>query len=191
MGLPQKKETTDITSLLHRYQMGDPNALDALLPIVYEQLKKIASYQLKGQSKGNTLCATALVHEAFIKLRDAGEVAATDRTHFFAIAAKTMRWLLTDYARMKTRKKRGGNAVAHRVVFDDNLHRQEDGFDPSDLEEALTKLERQDPRLCRVVELRQLVGLTIEETAAALGVSPITVKRDWITAKAWLARELE
>ncbi len=190
MGLPVKKDSNSITQLIHQYQAGDSDALNALMPMVYDQLKKIATNQMKAQANSHTLSATALVHEAFLKLREAGELNINDRTHFFAVASKTMRWFLTDYARAKTRDKRGGKE-AQRVLFEENELTSADGFDPSTLEEALKKLELQDARLCRIVELRFLVGLTIEETAEVLTISPATVKRDWLTAKAWLSRELK
>lgn len=189
MSLQRKITTGRVTALLERAQSGDARALDDLIPLIYEQLKRIAKNQMRAQSPSHTLSPTGLVHEVFIKLKDAGEIVAKDRAHFFAIAARSMRWLLTDYARGKTSQKRGGQKGA-LIEFDENRHSKEAPVEPSALDAALERLERQDPRLCRVVELRQLVGLTIGETAEALGVSPMTVKRDWLAAKAWLAREL-
>lgn len=192
MGIPKKKsEPAEITSLLRSFQEGDRDALNALMPLVYDRLKRMATYQVRAQGAGFTLSATGLVHEVFVKLTESGELTAKDRAHFFAIAAHTMRWLLVDYARAKKREKRGGPDL-HRVTFEEKIHagQADDGVEASRLCEALEKLEKQDPRLCRVVELRHLVGLTIEEVALILGVSTMTVKRDWHTAKAWLAREL-
>lgn len=190
MGVPKKKnEASAITSLLHSFQAGDNQALDTLMPLVYDQLKKVATNQLRSRPKG-TLSSTVLVHEVFVKLKEAGSVTAKDRTHFFAIAAQTMRWFLNDYARAKRREKRGGGEV--RLTFDENLMPAEEGsVDLMVLNDALKRLERQDPRLCRVVELRHLVGLSIDEVALILGISPMTVKRDWLLAKTWLARELD
>lgn len=179
----------DLTGLLEKHRAGDARALDDLVPLVYEQLKKIAKNQMRTQGEDHTLSPTGLVHEMFLKLRSAGEIAAKDRSHFFAIAARSMRWLLTDYARAKHRAKRGDGQV--KVELDENLAAATPDTDPALLSAALERLEQQDPRLARVVELRYLVGLTIEETAEILHISPMTVKRDWITAKAWLARELD
>jgi RNA polymerase sigma factor (TIGR02999 family) len=190
MAAPQRKEPEEpITQLLRRLQDGDKQAFDDLLPIIYDKLKRIATNQLRGESGSHTLSPTALVHEAFLKLRESGSVSARDRSHFFAIAARTMRWLLVDHAKLKKSAKRGGYRAV-RVAFDENRHSPAQEVDLGALEEALHKLEAQDARACRVVELRQLVGLSIEETAEALGTSPMTVKRDWLFAKAWLAREL-
>jgi RNA polymerase sigma factor (TIGR02999 family) len=188
MGAPRHKPPAEITALLHRHRDGDPDALAALMPIVYEKLRAIAARQMRAQSPAHTLSPTALVHEAFLKLQDHGELAVADRTHFFAIAARAMRWILTDHARAKHRDKRGG--AERPIPFDESVHSPAEPFDLGALERALKKLEAQDPRLCRVVELRQLVGLTIEQTADALGISPMTVKRDWTAARAWLTREL-
>lgn len=187
MGAPARK-IGDLTTLLRRFQQGDQSAIEELLPLVYEHLKRIAANQMRAQSAGHTLSSTALVHEAFLRLRETNGLEARDRSHFYAIAARTMRWILADHGRAKGRTKRGDGAA--KVVFDENRHSPDDGVGMVELEAALKKLERRDERLCRVVELRQLVGLSIEETAEALGVSPMTVKRDWSLAKAWLAREL-
>ncbi len=189
MGLPLKNETSHITSLLQRYQSGDPKALNSLMPLVYDELKKIAIQQMRAQSKSHTLSPTALVHEAFLKLSSAGEIEIRDRIHFFAIAAKTMRWFLADHARSKSRDKRGGKDF-HRVELEDLQIAAPDGMELLPLTEALEKLETQDARLCQIVELRYLVGLSIDEIAGVLNVSPSTVNRDWIVAKAWLFREL-
>lgn len=188
MGLPKKKPG-DVTTLLRDYRAGDPHALDALLPLVYEQLKRIAANQLKAQVRHHTLSSTALVHEAYVKMLSNGEMTAQDKSHFYAIAAQAMRWVLVDYARAKKRDKRGGEQV--RVTFvEGEQAAPETAVDSGELGRLLSKLEKRDPRLCRVVELMQLVGLTHEETAEALGVSVRTVKRDWVLAKHWLAREL-
>lgn len=190
MTLPKKSGPGDITSLLIDYRGGNPKALETLMPLVYEQLKRMAASRGRNFGSPATLSPTALVHEVFLKLREDDTLALNDRTHFFAVAAQSMRWLLTDHARAKTRDKRGGDA--QRVVFDESFHTPEaEGVDVKDLAEALAKLEKQDPRLCRVVELRQLAGLSLEEVAATLGVSTRTVKRDWVLAKAWLLRELK
>ncbi len=190
MGHPLKKQESNLTQLIQRYQEGDPEALGTLMPMVYDQLKKIAVNQMRSQDRLHTLSATVLVHETFLKLNETEGLEIQDRAHFFAIASKTMRWFLRDYVRTKTRDKRGGKDF-HPIQFEDNELSGSGSIEIGLLDEALNKLEKQDARLCQVVELRYLVGLTIEETAEILKVSPVTVKRDWLTAKAWLFRELK
>ncbi len=190
MGSPAKRPGGDVTTLLREYQAGDAKALDRLMPLVYERLKKIARNQLSSQSRSQTLSPTVLVHEVFLKLKEAGELSVNDRAHFYAIAARTMRWFITDYARAQRSSKRGGPAAV-RMSFDENRHAAGTEVEFSELDAALAHLEAEQPRLCQIVELRYLVGLTIEETARALGLSPMTVNRDWTRAKAWLARELK
>jgi RNA polymerase sigma factor (TIGR02999 family) len=190
MATPRRKDSPEgITALLQRMQGGDPDAVNELVPLVYDQLKQIARHQMRSRKRSHTLSPTALVHEIFLKLKKAGAVKSRDRAHFFAIAAQTMRWLLADNVRARHSEKRGGDQIA-RVEFDENQHTPPADDDLRMLEDALKKLETMDPRACRVVELRQLVGLSIQETADALGISPMTVKRDWLVAKAWLANEL-
>jgi RNA polymerase sigma-70 factor, ECF subfamily len=182
-------EAPNISQLLHELSQGHRDALDRLLPIVYDQLRRIAHGQLRSERTGHTLSTTALVHEAYLRLVKIEQVQWQDRAHFFAVAARLMRRVLIDYARARTREKRGGEAI--RVPLDDALDlpvaRVEDLME---LEEALTRLEGLSERQCRVVECRCFAGMSVEETATALGTSPATVKRDWALSRAWLNREL-
>ena len=178
-----------ITGLLRELSNGRREALDALMPIVYEELRRIAHAQLRRERGGHTLSTTALVHEAFLKLLNMQQVEWLDRAHFFATSARVMRRILIDYARGKRREKRGGDRV--QVPLDEALDIplvQAD--DLLDLDEALTRLETLNERFCRVVECRCFGGLSVEETAAVLGVSKATIKRDWAFSRAWLNREL-
>ena len=149
----------------------------------------LASFQLRGEPSGHTLNTTALVHEAYLKLVKIDEVQWRDRAHFFAVAARVMRRILIDYARAARREKRGGDArrVSLAEAKDLSLRQADDLLV---LEEALTRLEGLNERYCRVVECRCFAGLSVEETANALGTSPATVKRDWALSRAWLNREL-
>lgn len=189
MGVPFKKQSSDFTSLLRQFQQGDEQALDALVPIVYAELKKLAKGQLRNRGGINTLCPTVLVHDVFMRMKTAEKLELKDRAHFFAVAARTMRWLITDYARAKMSEKRGG-PDAVRIVFDESKIADESALEFPALDSALALLEKEHPRLYRVVELRYLVGLTIQETSIILGLAPMTVNRDWTRAKAWLARQM-
>lgn len=179
----------EVTQLLHQWQAGDAHALDRLVPLVYEELRAQAQRHVRRERDGHTLTPTALVHEAFLNLAGESPVPWEDRVHFFAVASRVMRRVLIWYARRRNAAKRGGGIAP--VTFDDDLAisdaRAEDLLS---LDEALARLEALDPRLCRVVECRYFGGLTVPETAAALDISPATVKRDWQTARAWLRREL-
>jgi RNA polymerase sigma factor (TIGR02999 family) len=180
----------DVTSLLHRLQGGDEDALDDLMPVVYEELRRIARRHLRGQAPGHTLQTTALVHEAFLRLARGRESGWTDRVHFYAVAATAMRQVLVDHARRRGASKRGGDH--ERVV----LATGDLGIDAQaelmvEIDDALRKLSALDPRLTRVVECRFFAGMSEPETAAALGVTDRTVRRDWVKARAWLHRELD
>jgi RNA polymerase sigma factor (TIGR02999 family) len=177
----------DVTALLIEWSGGDPDALERLMPVVYGELRKLAASYLREERPDHTLQPTALVHEAYLRLTNQRQVAWQNRAHFFGIAARMMRRILVDYARRRRAAKR--NAAAWRVATDvpDAL----DGFpELLALDRALSSLERLDPQQARVVELRFFAGLTVEETAEAVGISAATVKRDWRTAKAWLRREI-
>ena len=181
----------DITGLLKSWQSGDREALELLTPRVYAELRRIASRALARERPDHTLQSTALVHEAFMKLVNQRDVDWQSRAHFFGLAAQLMRRILVDHARRVGRAKRGGEAV--RL----SLETASDADTPSRsvddiylLDAALKKLESIDPTQGRVVELRFFGGLTIEETADLLAVSPMTIKREWAVAKAWLYREL-
>jgi len=183
--------SVNVTRLLSRLGEGEQQALDKLFPAVYGELRRIAHVQRYGESS-ETLNTTALVHEAYFKLVDHNEVDWRDRTHFFAVAARAMRQVLVDHARKRSAKKRGGK-TPNLSLEDAPPAKGTDHYDDTllVLEEALQKLEEMDERQGKVVECRFFAGLTVEETAQALDVSPSTVKRDWRTAKAWLYREMD
>ncbi|MCB0720597.1 MAG: sigma-70 family RNA polymerase sigma factor [Bacteroidetes bacterium] len=179
----------DVTRLLERWREGDSDAAENLMPLVYDELRRLAHARLWGERADHTLSTTALVHEVYLNLADAKRIDWNNRTHFFAVAARVMRNVLIDYARSRNRVKRGGEY--NRVTLDEALVVSEERYDDLlALDDALTRLEAFDERSCRIVEARYFGGLSIAETADALGVSPATVKRDWTTAKAWLKREL-
>ena len=181
---------TNVTRLLHEWKAGDRDALDRLIPLVYAELHALAAQQLAGEWRPGRLQTTAVVSEAYLRLM--GQRADwQDRAHFFAIAAQLMRRILVDHARREGRAKRGGSSIP--LTLDEALapaSQALDAVDALDLDRALEKLDGIDPDAARLVELRFFGGLTIEETAAALGVSAPTVKREWAVAKGWLYREL-
>jgi RNA polymerase sigma factor (TIGR02999 family) len=180
----------DTTQLLLDLREGDRGALDRLVPRVYDELHRIAHRELARRGAGRTLRTTGLVHEAYLKLVDGSRVEVDDRAHFLALAATAMRHIIIDHARKVQAHKRGGDW--RRISLDDALPVSEDRLEEMiELDEALKRLERFDERLCKVVECRFFGGLTVEETAAALGVSPRTVDRSWEKAKAWLYREID
>jgi RNA polymerase sigma factor (TIGR02999 family) len=179
----------NITHLLNEWNAGDPQALDRLTPLVYEELRHQAARYLRRERPGHTLQTTALIHEAYLRLVDAKDVHWESRTHFFAIAANLMRRILVDHARRRDADKRGGSQV--QVQLNEALAVADaTNVDLLAINEALDKLAVIDPQQARVVELRFFGGLSVEETAAALGVSPKTIKRDWSVARAWLRREI-
>src|SRR3954471_14795394 len=182
-------ETPDITTLLDEWSRGNARALDQLLPFVYQELRGIARRQLRLEREGHTLQPTALVHEAYLRLVDQRQVDWQSRAHFFGVAAQVMRRILVDDARRHHAAKRG-NGIK-RVSLDAALETPgRDEIPVLALDDALGRLEAVDRALARIVELRAFGGLTIEEAAHVLNVSPSTAKREWRTAKAWLAREL-
>jgi RNA polymerase sigma factor (TIGR02999 family) len=182
-------DAVQITRLLHEWRGGSREAFDRLVDVVYAELRAIASRQLEGEWRHDRLPITAVVNEAYLKLFQQREVDWQNRGHFFAIAAQVMRRILIDHARRNLRQKRRADVT---VDLDQALTipAPEDGIDALDLDRALTKLESLDPEQTRIVELRFFGGLTVEETAAALSLSPSTVKREWAVAKGWLFREL-
>lgn len=182
----------DVTALLRAWSGGDAAALDALLPSVYEELRRLAALHMRRQPDGHTLGATAVVHEAFLRLVRQPGTGFASRAHFFAVASRVMRTVLVDHARAAHAAKRGGGDVRLDLeVADSDPGRSSDGpVDVLALDEALTRYAALDPDGSRVVELRWFTGLTIEETAEVLDVSPATVKRHWTAARAWLRREL-
>jgi RNA polymerase sigma factor (TIGR02999 family) len=170
--------------------LGKENALEALMPIVYAELHRQATNYLRRERVGHTLQATALINEVYLKLIDQREVNWKNRAHFFGIAAQAMRRILVDHARARHSNKRGGDAENLPLDAAEFATSKDESVDLIDLDEALTRLALLDERQSRIVELRFFSGLSVEETAEALGVSPATVKNDWRTAKAWLFQEL-
>lgn len=178
----------EITALLHEWRRGDPTALERLTPAIYSELRRLAARQMRLERTGHSLQPTALVHEAYLRL---GSATADwqDRAHFFAIAASIMRQILVDHARSKRRLKRGGGA--HAVEMPEIADGREGNIvDLLAIDAALRDLGQVDARKVRVVELRFFAGLSVEETAMVLEVSPNTVIRDWAVAKAWLGKRL-
>ena len=177
-----------ITQVLKRLSGGDRDAFDHLVPLVYDQLRRLAARSLRSQRPDHTLRATALVHEAYLRLVDAGGN-WQDRVHFYAVGARVMRSILVDYAKAGNRQKRGGGA--EHIPFDEAvLVGPSSGPGLAELDESLQRLEAHDARKGKVVELLFFGGLTYDETAAALGISEATVHRDLKMAKAWLHRDL-
>ena len=184
-----KEGGENITELLVGYGRGDKEALDKLMPIVYDELRRQAARYLRREQPGHTMQTTALIHEAYVRLVDQRNVQWQNRAHFFGIAAQMMRRILVDHARTKKRAKRGGSAVKVSLA-DATIPVKEQDLDVVALDEALNRLAEIDEQQSRVVELRFFSGLTVEETAEVMHISPATVKRDWSMAKAWLHREL-
>jgi len=177
------------TQILIACDRGDEGALDELLPLVYRELRAVAENQLRGERSDHTLQPTALVHEAYLRLIDQREVDWQNRTHFFSVAAEMMRRILVNYARDRNTQKRGG--TQHKVALDEAISSTlERDIEVVSLDDALTDLAELDPRQARIVELRFFAGLTVEEVAEVLDVSPATIKREWRTAKLWLKREM-
>lgn len=187
----------DVTRILSAIENGDRNAASELLPLVYEELRRLASSKMQHEKSGQTLQPTALVHEAFLRLvggadkRNAEAPNWDSRGHFFAAAAEAMRRILIDNARHRGRNKRGGHWVRQELHEASAAECPAELDDLLALDEALTKLANEDPELAKLVELRYFTGRTVEETADIMGVSPRTAKRHWAYARAWLQREME
>lgn len=182
-------EQSQITDLLQRWSGGDAQALDRLMPIMYERLHSLAHQRLKAAPGERSLNTTGLVHEAYLKLVDSPTASIANRNHFLAIASRVMRNVLVDHARTRNAVKRGGGS--HTVELDEAMWIDSVDLDAvSDLDDALRKLEKLDERQSRIVEQRYFGGLSLEETAAALDLSLATVKRELRVARAWLASEL-
>ena len=180
----------DVTQLLADVQNGRPDAAPQLMPLVYEELRRLARAQMRGERSDHTLQATALVHEAYFRLVNQPDRTWQNRTHFIRVAAQVMRRMLIDYARARRTAKREGGL--QRVPLEEPLLlTEEQSAEVLALNEALERLAQFDARQSRVVELRFFGGLTVEETAEALGLSTKTVKRDWCVARAWLHREVK
>ena len=179
----------DVTQLLAAWRQGEAGAFDRLLPLVYEELRVLAHRYLRRERADHTLNTTALVHEAYLTLVGK-QTPWENRNHFFAVAAHAMRHILIDYARRRNREKRGGGV--QNIPLDKAIVFSEDRMeDLLALDQALQQLEQKEQRLGRIVECRYFAGLTIAETAEALEISPATVKRDWLVAKAWLKKALQ
>ena len=181
---------TEVTRILQRIEQGEPLGAERLLPLVYDELKKLAAARLAREHPGQTLQPTALVHEAYVRLVDGKQAQGWEsRGHFFAAAAEAMRRILVDAARRKRREKHGGNRK--RVSFDEVAPAAPDVRDDLlALDAALTRLAAEDPQAARLVELRHFAGLSVAEAAQALGISPRTADRLWAYARAWLHREI-
>ncbi len=178
-----------VTELLARWSKGDASARDALVPLVYDELRKIARRCLAGQRSSHTLQPTALVHEAYLRLAGRDSVEWQDRMHFFAMAAQMMRHILVDHARKRAAAKRGGNAVT--IVVDEmSAVSRQPSLDVLALDDALTRLASLDPRQSQIVELRFFGGLSIEKAAEVVKISPATAKREWTTARLWLHKAM-
>jgi RNA polymerase sigma-70 factor, ECF subfamily len=185
----KRVDEPDVTGLLTDWQRGDQAAFERLVPLVYDELRRVARARLRQERDGHTLQTTALVHEAYVRLVDLDRMTLADRTHFFAMAARLMREILVDHARRKNADKRGGSAKRVSLQAGDAAVEGR-SIDLLALDEALTQLVAFDARLCQVVELRFFGGLSIADTASALDVSAATVERDWVVAKAWLRQRL-
>jgi RNA polymerase sigma factor (TIGR02999 family) len=182
-------ENSRITQLLRAWRGGDQEALERLTPLVYAELRKIAHGYMRSEREGATLQATALVHEAFLRMAGAGATDWQDRAHFFAVAAQMMRRILIDAARARVRAKRGGNSPRVNLADFPDLPAGQDR-ELIAVDEALTALAQFDARKARVIELRFFAGLSVEETAEVLRISPQSVMRDWRLARSWLMREI-
>lgn len=182
------RERERITQVLAEWADRDPTARDRLVPIVHEELRRLAHHYMRGERRGHTLQTTALVNEAYLRLAGIDGLRWRDRAHFFAVAATLMRRVLVDYARRRGRGKRGAGVAV--ISLDENAIAAGPAVDVVALDDALQRLSAVDPQQGRVVELRFFAGLSVEETAEVLGISPATVKREWATAKLWLYDEL-
>jgi len=182
--------STEVTRLLSDLSAGNREVVDALMPLVYDELREMAHRQMRGEREGHTLNTTALVHEAYLNLTKNEDLDWVDRAHFLSMAAIAMRRILIDYARKRLTEKRGGGAVV--ATFDEEKHvREARAEDLLELDEALTRLEAQDERQAKVVTYKFFGGLNYQEIAAVLGMSETTVHRDWRMARVWLSREMK
>ena len=183
------RSSESVSDLLARWRSGDREALQALIPIVYNELHALAHHYLRAERPGHTLQSTALVHEVYLRLMGQNPAATQDRAHFVAVAARLMRQILVDYARARRAAKRGPEC---QVELSETLDLpQNRPLDFVALDDALNELSRRDEQQVRIVELRFFGGLTVEETAEVVRISPATVKRDWTVARAWLTREVQ
>lgn len=188
MGPASSQQLSEI--LLH-FGKGDRKALEAILPLVYNELRRLAHYHLRQQRPNHTLQTTALVHEAYLRLAQEKSLEVENRAHFLGIAVQLMRWILVDYERKRRAAKRGAGVT--RLTLDPSVaapHPQNQDVDLLALDEALNRLAKLDSQQSQIIELRYFGGLSIEDTSEFLGISPATVKRSWASARAWLLREM-
>lgn len=188
-GTAAHRPPSEVTQLLHRWKDGNREALDALLPLVYDELRRLAHRHLRNERAEHTLQSSALVHEAYFRMIGQDFPQWEGRTHFFAIAAQLMRQILVDYARRHRASKRGSGACMITLGKVEALPQRKD-VDVVALHDALSTLAELDPRQSRVVELRFFAGLSLEETSEVMGIGTATVQRDWTAARAWLHREI-
>src|SRR6266699_3230444 len=185
----RQSSTHEVTQLLIAWSSGDKAALDRLMPLIHQELRRLSHRYMSREHPGHTLQTTALVNEAYVRLVNRKGVHWQNRAHFFAMAAQLMRSILVDHARSHAYAKRGGGA--HKIALDDAMAvSQQRAADVVALDDALKRLAEIDPRQSRIVEMKFFGGLTIEETGEVLGLSPATIKREWSTAKAWLFHEM-
>lgn len=191
-GIVNREPSSQVTELLVRWRGGDREALESLMPLVYDELRRLAHHYLQRERSDHTLQSTALVHEAYLRLAGQNAPQWQNRAHFFGIAARVMRQILVEYARAHSAAKRGGTNPC-KITLDDalDLQQQRTDVDIIALDVALDRLSELDPQQSRIVELRFFTGLTIEDTSEVMGISPATVKRDWTSARAWLHREMD
>jgi RNA polymerase sigma factor (TIGR02999 family) len=189
MTQPPPRTERPVTALLAQWRAGDAKAMEALIPLVYEELRALARHYLRRERPDHTLQSTALVHEAYMRLVGHAPPPLHNRAHFFGIAARLMREILVDHARAERTAKRGGGAYTLALSEVLNVPGRAD-VDLLLLDDALKELARFDERQSRIVELRYFTGLSIDETSAVMGISPATVSREWTTARAWLHREI-
>jgi RNA polymerase sigma factor (TIGR02999 family) len=182
----------EIKEILLQRGAGDPKTIEAIFPVVYNELRRLARYHLRLERPNHTLQTTALVHEAYLRLAEQESLAVQNKAHFFGIAAQLMRWILVDYERKRRAAKRGAGVT--KVVLDQAVIAagpSQPDVDLLVLDQALDRLAKLDPQQSQIIELRYFGGLSIEDTSAFLGISPATVKRSWSSARAWLLREME
>jgi len=188
--LLHRDSSNQVTQLLVRWREGDREALEELMPLVYDELRRLARHYLQRERSGHTLQSTALVHEAYLRLAGQNPPEWQNRAHFFGIAAHLMRQILVEHARARDAAKRGGGVCRLELDQALGLPSQQLDLDVVALDKALKELEELDAQQSRIVELRFFGGLTIEDTSEVLGISPATVKREWVTARAWLHRAM-
>jgi RNA polymerase sigma factor (TIGR02999 family) len=180
--------SSPVSELLLHWGNGDRKALEAILPLVYNELRRLARYHLHQQRPNHTLQTTALVHEAYLRLAQEKSIQVKDRGHFLGIAAQLMRWILVDYERKRRAAKRGAGLT--RLTLDQSIASPQRDVDVLALDEALDRLAKLDSQQSQIIELRYFGGLSIDDTSEFLGISPATVKRSWASARAWLLREM-